>query len=60
MHRYFGIDGRFAGYLRYDKDLWQRFAQGQPAVTGAASFTLHHAMAELLDGMLKAPPPAGD
>jgi flagellar biosynthesis protein FlhG len=60
MHKHFAIDGRFAGYLRYDKDLWQRFAQGQPAATGAASFTLHHGLAEVLDGMPQSPSPAGD
>ena len=50
----FGIDGRFAGYLRYDKDLWQRFGQGQPEVAGAVSFLLHQGMAEVLDSVLNA------
>ena len=27
MRKYFQINGEFAGYLRYDKDLWQQFGQ---------------------------------
>lgn len=49
MHQHFGVQGRFAGYLRYDKELWQRSGQG-PAVP----FPPLQGLAELLDGILKA------
>lgn len=54
MHKYFQINGAFAGYLRYDKDLWQQFGQDHPTAC-APSFTLHHALDGVLDGILKLP-----
>jgi flagellar biosynthesis protein FlhG len=43
VHKHFQLDARFAGYLRYDKDLWQQFGQDQPAIKGGASFALRRA-----------------
>ncbi len=51
--KYFHIDGNLAGYIRYDKDLWQRFGQEHPAAGGEPPYILHHAMEGLLDSILK-------
>lgn len=53
MRQYFGIEGAFAGYLRYDKDLWRQLGQDQPA--SALSSALHQGIAAVLDGILCGP-----
>jgi flagellar biosynthesis protein FlhG len=52
VRKHFQIDGAFAGYLRYDKDLWQQFGQDQPAIRGGTSFALRHALEGVLSGIL--------
>jgi len=55
VDKYFHIDGQFAGYIRYDKDLWQQFGQDHPSGKAEPSYTLHHAMEGILDGILQHP-----
>jgi hypothetical protein len=52
MRKYFQINGEFAGYLRYDKDLWQQFGQDQATVRSATPFALRYAMEGVLGGIL--------
>ena len=56
MRKYFQIDGELAGYLRYDKDLWQQFGQDQTSVRGATPFALRYAMEGVLSGILEHQP----
>jgi flagellar biosynthesis protein FlhG len=55
MAKYFHLEGQFAGYIRYDKDLWQQFGHDHPGGKGEPSYTLHHAMQGILDGILGHP-----
>jgi flagellar biosynthesis protein FlhG len=48
VRKYFQIQAEFAGYLRYDKDLWQQFGPDRPAFKGLASFPLRYAMEGVL------------
>ena len=56
MRKYFQIDGELAGYLRYDKDLWQLFGQDQTSVRSATPFALRYAMEGVLSGILEHQP----
>jgi flagellar biosynthesis protein FlhG len=55
VQKYLQIDAAFAGYLRYDKDLWQQFSQEQPALRSSGSFTLRYAMEGVLSSILDHP-----
>jgi flagellar biosynthesis protein FlhG len=52
IQKYFQIHGALAGHLRFDKELWQRFGQDQPAAKGAP-FALRADLEGVLDGVLK-------
>jgi len=56
--KYFQIKGAFAGYIRYDKDLWQQFGQEASAQNGQTFFMLRQALAGVLDGILSHQPDA--
>jgi len=58
VQKYFQIDSHFAGYIRYDKDLWQRFGQDSQAARSETPFALHHALESVLDGILDNRPAA--
>jgi len=53
IRKYFQINAELAGYLRYDKDLWQQFGQDQAAARSAAPFALRYAMEGVLSGILE-------
>lgn len=52
VRKYFQIEARFAGYLRFDKDLWQQFGQDPPAGKGGHSFILRQGLEGVLTAIL--------
>lgn len=59
VQKYFQLDAAFAGYVRHDKDLWQKVGQDHQIISGDHSFMLHQAMASLVDNILKNQPQEG-
>ena len=59
IQKYFQVHGAFAGYIRHDKDLWQKLGQEHMVIGGDNSFMLHQALGGVLDLILANQPSEG-
>ena len=53
VNKFFHIRAAFAGYIRYDKELWHQFGQGVPPMQRGASIGLEHDLEVVTDNILK-------
>jgi len=59
VNKFFHMRADFAGYIRYDKELWHQFGQGVPPMQRGASIGLEHDLEVVTDNILKTRKEAG-
>jgi flagellar biosynthesis protein FlhG len=56
VNKFFHIKASFAGYIRYDKELWHQFGQATPPMLRGAAIGLEHDLEVVTENILKTQP----